>query len=415
MHSGRDGRCVLENVGEFGLLATSSRAWTTCYVGLVGQGPPRTEPVVVVAPTCRVSGQVLDSNGRAVAKAHLALMEAEGLSASFNHDLNRSAFRRLFDCLTDDHGRFEIESAPAGWRGLFRVSAAGYGHQSFEATLREGALSSFVLDAGEQPGMVRGVVLAPDGSPACDARVSLGLQTVNTDAEGRFALRELIPGESPRYSRLWGVEEPLVVATHEHFQPGVAASVTPTESEELRVQLGPPTRTLSGRVEGPAGEPLADVEVWAYDVSLFSLVGVMNFTREWDAWVAVRSDSDGRFELRGVADHPYRIFALDREACVGALSPYFEPGTQDALIVLDPGERTRGLRGRVLPSDGGSLEAASVWLLATAQVGTLGDQSIDHPEVLERVDLDADGLFEFPECAPAESVNRRGWRRSALP
>lgn len=95
-----------------------------------------------------------------------------------------------------------------------------------------------------------GIVLRPAGEPASGARVALGRQLAQCDAEGRFEL-EVLDGESA--GDLLAFESGHEPALRPAFATGLAASGEHT----VRLVLGPETLGLSGTVVGPSGQPLA--------------------------------------------------------------------------------------------------------------------------------------------------------------
>ncbi|MEO0480278.1 MAG: carboxypeptidase regulatory-like domain-containing protein [Planctomycetota bacterium] len=141
------------------------------------------------------------------------------------------------------------------------------------------------LDAAS---LIRGVVTSEvDGSPVPDAtlmvRVAKAVSKATTDAEGRFELESVSPGNRD------------VRVDHPEFRSHVESVEVPDPqgpSVELSIALDP-GRSLTGVVRGPRGEQVVGAGVSVSSGRKSERVG--------------RTDEEGRFELRGLNEGRLRL------------------------------------------------------------------------------------------------------------
>jgi len=150
------------------------------------------EPRIQLVPGVILSGQVTDAQGKGLSGARMSLVFR---SQQVGYGLRENA-------QSDANGHYEIRAVPAGYNYSVSATAKGYGRTYVRAYTADAAndhmeLESIVLQVANLD--VRGVVVDVKGKPVQDARVSCygsgqpNRQT-QTDAEGRFVIREVCAG-----------------------------------------------------------------------------------------------------------------------------------------------------------------------------------------------------------------------------
>lgn len=277
---------------------------------------------VVLQPSSRVSGRVVDAAGAPFAEAGVqAISETSGSAPGFG--LGPRA-------LSAADGSFELQDVEPG---PATVEAAANGFKTFRLsglTVPEGGALEDVELVLEPGAVVSGTVFAPDGRPAIDATLSA---TQPGDGRPRF------PGGERNRSDGWGayslsgldVGRYTVVAEHDTF--GTAA-------RDLEVTEGVLSYTLdlvfqggvdvSGQVSGPGGEPVAGAWVRLEQAS-FSFNEPQAETGE-----------DGSFVVSGVQAGKYRARA--------SKEGYAEVRSEEVTVAASPvaGLELRLARGATL-------------------------------------------------------------------
>ena len=208
---------------------------------------------LVLARAGLVRGRVVDSSGKAILSATVAIGPGFGASYALHH--------AGFAVMHSD-GSFEISHAPVGGRGL-KIQAEGFVSRFMEFVPIE---SSRATDVGsitlERAGSLSGMVLDSDGRPICDATIQAYTEAINgdrasiqTDEQGRFhlQLRALGPhrlvvapsgfepfGDDPKTAEFFSPGSKDVVIrlsqrTQMTFRVIDAFTEEPVETYELRV------------------------------------------------------------------------------------------------------------------------------------------------------------------------------------
>ncbi|MEM9380097.1 MAG: carboxypeptidase regulatory-like domain-containing protein [Planctomycetota bacterium] len=237
---------------------------------------------------------------------------------------------------------------------------------------------------------VRGRVVDDDGEPVADADVTLrswkhfdaailtGRNVSGvTDADGRFDLGGLLPGEVS----LRAVADGLRAAS-ERLGKRTADEVV--EVPEIRLCAG---RRVDGQVVWPDGTPAAEADVRVATVG-----------RSWTNAEVVRADDEGRFAFTGLGSGPWRVGAwLDHAETRKPWRAVLEPVTDGGVtLTLQEGAR---LRGVVVDDRGEPIERVRV-TATPAGSGSGGDP------VKER-SRDPEGRFEL------EGVGEGTWDLTA--
>ncbi|HEX5010018.1 MAG TPA: carboxypeptidase-like regulatory domain-containing protein [Planctomycetota bacterium] len=325
-------------------------------------------PAAAVTGTPMWHGLVLDVDGRPLAGARVGRLPMARRMSFMSHGPqpeNAALFEQALWSETGADGTFEIAwaepAAETDWALLVRhPTAVACLVACKDALAAGGDCGTLRLARG---GVLRGRVLAWDGSPAAGADVDASLQTrtvpllagdpnlivglydgllhARTDDDGRFELGGLPPAAFT-----------LAVEHLGHATLRTDAITVVPEPDvdlgDLRLQRG---NTVSGRVLDAQDRPIVGAEVRA-TASGLELVRRLEHGIHWELEKArtaqwgmgdrhdaracvVTSDADGRFELGG----------MQRATCaVLAVGPGFEPaaqddvpaGTRDLVLRLQP-------------------------------------------------------------------------------
>lgn len=298
-----DGRFALHGLEEAEFLVDASisdpassgaadapAAWS-CTVDKIAAGA--SDLVLALAAPADLAARVVDETGAPIAKFRV-LATLQGNVASGLASQSRSA--PAIDVDAPD-GRFVLRGLR---RGSWNVHAEADGYTQIDKLdpvalpQSEGELTIVLHRAGS----VAGLVLDPTGAPAARARVAVrvggasGLRAQRdrrageTDAEGRFVLDKLPPGE---------IE---LVATHDSWAASAPAAVpvrAPERSDGvvLVLRFG---GTLTGEIYDARGEPVA-----GRDVHVFSIGA--GETQQ------LTSDAAGRFQAEHLTPGNYQVVA----------------------------------------------------------------------------------------------------------
>jgi protocatechuate 3,4-dioxygenase beta subunit len=287
--------------------------------------------VVYLAPKFGVPGAVVDERGRPIAGATVVVMErtpqARGDVLSMLRDLPRTVFPVLVT-KTGADGSFRLAGLPPGTYVVVAKKPGYAGAIERAVTVAPDVSRSLRLQL-EKGCRLAGRVVRADGGPVdgipvvafCFDEVTTLFETaqaakvlVATDADGAFSLDGL------RAGIWWVVAAPPGEAIS--CPPGV--QVPKTAFLEIRLDGG---ATLSGRVTGTGGAPVADAEV------------------SCDAGVTVAqalTDRDGRYELRGLAAGTAQRLGVRAAGYCSFGEWSMDPARRaDAAFTLKPGANTR--------------------------------------------------------------------------
>ena len=210
------------------------------------------------------------------------------------------------DAVTDAQGRWTCSMMPSGYdpaRLAIRIRHADF--QPFAVyggtvTQAIGPKGTVILRRGVA---IAGRVVDREGHPIRGARVSAGatggqtdLRTVETDADGRFRLEHLPPGETVAHR------------SGEGPRPALSKIDSKAGTPPVEIKLGSP-RTIKGHVVDQRGNPIAGVHVAVDGWGGFSVL-------DWRS----ETGSDGRFQWDEAPRDPVWITAY-KEGFIDVAEP----------------------------------------------------------------------------------------------
>jgi Carboxypeptidase regulatory-like domain len=302
-------------------------------------------------PLLRVTGRVVDDEGRPVAGARVS---------SGPHE-NGCTVVNLIDPCTGKLIPDEFATSGADGRFSMEVRARVELDVTAEAPGHLPAVQSRVPAAPEQSAgielvlrrsvTVTGRVLAKDGSPAAGARIALFANPRSpeavSDAQGRFRLEGIAPGR-----QLFQAEHPKLGRALRRLEvaPGAGSlefrlDGAPEQRQAVRPEIPTGSVTsLTGRLLGVDAEHVATgiVEAQKGEESRRTEV-----TRE------------GRYRLRDLSPGEWTVTASVVGGRSAATRVLLEPGQEEALLDLEIA-RDVEIRGRVLAPDGTPAAIAAV-------------------------------------------------------
>ncbi len=295
--------------------------------------------------------------------------------------------------IVDDELRFTLDSLPAGVAHHVTYDGVLFVPAESDAEVRAGETTT--LELALQSGVrIAGRVVDPDGAPieGADMRSGWGGRKAQTDAEGRFALTGIEPGDVTLTTEVAGAAP--VESELDALEDG-----TRIDDYEIVVGAG---LALAGLVRWPDGAPASGAKV-----VVGQRVGADERFRYWDLVdLETETDAEGRFEIAGLETKRFDVVATARprpqdlgpdpprrpqdwSARVEDVGP-----SRDLVLALGPG---LSLRGRVVDDLGAPLSRFTVE--ATPQDDEDEDEQ---PGIVRHLDADVsksfrsnDGTFEL--------------------
>jgi RNA polymerase sigma factor (sigma-70 family) len=347
-------------------------------------------------PGFRASGRVLGPDGEDVEDAYVAAVATGGEPGLSRLDWIASRTRA--------DGRFELQPLRRDLRHALIVRKEGLSTRIYDFPAAEAELD--LVELGDlrlsRPASLGGVVVGADGKPAPGAR--LGLKGWNADRTRFSGAAEALPvgylgdwavASDPRgrfvFTDLAGGSYDLTLVAAGWPARSIAIALEPGERrEDLRLEL-PSGSSITGRVVGPAGEPLAGARV-----SVRLLRRVHAPTR-----------ADGSFELGGLAPGRYTLVAFPPDPLPAGALPLapavaseVPAGASGVLLALSARDFVEGF---VLAANGDPVEHALV--SATGEL---------EPAV-EAALTDAEGRFRLEVVPQGARLDLRARRTEPAP
>ena len=285
--------------------------------------------------------------------------------------------------VSDLHGRFRIETAPA--LPETSVASASQLYDPAEVPAHVDDPGQVVLRLDYRADYLTGRVFGPANNPLA-ARVVLGSRRTDAHPEtGEFTLdlRWFAP-----------LDEPLVASA-----PGFAPEVREGVGERflelgrrhppLTLQLRPAGR-IAGRVLGPSGSPVPDAHVSVLDATeAYGEYAEAHASPR--GMLTVPVEADGSFLLDGLAHKRYTLAAVDPATLV-RVERELSPDRDDVVLRLPALSLQRTVQGRLSYLDGSPATGFSV----SAFVELPGRPGEDH-RFARRVNVAEDGGFLIEE------------------
>lgn len=331
-------------MGRIAFLGSRCLAILSLFLVTAGAAPaPPAEPLVL-------SGQVVDASSRKPIPGALVRAPADS-------DTSVRA---------DAEGRFQV-AAPGRRRFDLEVLAPGYLPKKAVITRPQLVSRKIGTLALARAGKLRGKVVDPQGRPVAGADVVAILQgalgarafsasdpvadRATADPQGRFELPRVRPEQTYeiRASRAGA------------FPAAQRATVgdPAAQPRDLTLVLAP-TRAARGKVQDPAGQPIADAEV-AVRPALRPGASPSGATEE----PTVRSDPQGIFSIPEAPAAEIELSVRKRGYAPAFLPAIrIDPGTGPAdlgVVTLRPGAK---LAGRVVDPRGQTVSGAEIFTLA---------------------------------------------------
>jgi Carboxypeptidase regulatory-like domain len=358
--SGPDGETLTGPGGEFILDGLSPGAPVTLRASHKGYAP-RTLPgiiapspgplTIVLRPSLRIAGRVVDESGEPVAGAAILVSEESpgtALTAGTQSDVQ---------------GRFALEDLKPGKVRLAAFST-GFLRTVLDAlTLQPGEAVEDLEVVLRRGATIEGRVLAPDGSPAPGAKVTLEVKDRGS-AFGMAGQPEAVTDEEGQY-RLDGVPEGAHTVTAR--KDGSLPTRKDIEARaganrlDLRLEGG---SEVSGWIVSAEG-PVHRANVFLMPVE--ARPGTGSFTST--------SEPDGAFRFEAVADGRYRL-SVEKQGYATVSPPEDVRIAGAPLTGLEVRlDRGGAVAGRLLGLDSRDAPQAQVWATMPnrpGQTGTVG-------------------------------------------
>jgi hypothetical protein len=387
--SGPEGETLTGPEGEFTVDGLPSGAPVTLRASHRGYAPstlpgiivPSPEPLkIILRPSLRITGRVVDESGEPVAGASVLLSEETAIQLTTGGQ-------------SDAQGRFALEDLKPGKLRLAALAPGflrtdmdgltlepGGGVENLEVALRRGAT-------------IEGRVLAPDGSPAPGAKVALVLEGRGS-AFGMAGRPEAVADEEGQY-RLEGVAE------GPHAVTAAKGGSLPTRKDlEVRAGVNRLDLRLEGGFEVSGWIVSAEGPVHRASVSLIPVEaqpGAGSFTSA--------SGPDGAFRFEAVAAGRYHL-SVEKQGFSTASPPEDLQVAAAPLTGLEIRlERGGAVTGRLLGLDLRDAPQAQVWAATPGRPGQTGTVG---PDGRYRIEGLTSGEWMVAATVPAKGREARG-------
>jgi hypothetical protein len=244
---------------------------------------------------------------------------------------------------SDAGGRFRFDRLKDEDGALITITAPGFAkYRQVIANLRPG--KAVYVDAElETAGRLRGTVRDEAMQPIAGASVhalrsdkllqgllggGLAYDRTRTDANGEFVLDHLAAGPYRVEARVKG------------WPPQLKHEVELAPGQEMAGVdfVVDPGAALTGRVVDASGAPVAEASVQAVEPP--SLTDLLSFTRMMQADKPIKTDAEGRFEIRGLTKAKHTVTASADHHVEAKLTDVMPGGDPITLVLGTPGSIT---------------------------------------------------------------------------
>jgi hypothetical protein len=287
---------------------------------------------LVAAPAVRVGGRVVDDQGSGLAGASVTYSVDDRLLRSFPLPLDRTSRPRL-QVESSEGGDFTFDALPVVPGAALAATLAGHAPGEVPVPDHDRDDLAVVLARERAADLaVQGHVLLPDGTPAEGATVGYHFHETRSGPDGAFTLPH-DPDVDPDVA-LGAALAGLRPAVVEAFGARIAEAL-PLAPLPIELRLGGEALAITGRIVDAEGTPLADWSVAIRGgVRLSHGMFPPPLVETMTGPDSVGTDPDGRFELTGLLDREYVVWAYDRESLLAVESAGpVRAGTSDLELV----------------------------------------------------------------------------------
>jgi RNA polymerase sigma factor (sigma-70 family) len=361
--------------------------------------------LLVVARCVDPAGTVVDDDGRPL--EGVSIEPRAGRLLDFPVVIDRTDPFRHPSALTNDAGLFAFKGLPAGFATL-RLEKKGFEPLIHHVGQESGPEEHFVLHRLEE-GMhvLSGIVLDHEGGIVPEALVGFGPNRTHTDRWGEFRLEfhadKISEGGVDLFAAKPGFETRVIA--------GFGAQAEDLDNPCLEIRFAGPALTITGRLLDGEGNPLcgSGISLWKEEfLSDFSSAEGFAVADEEvqpgdivGRRAVAKTDEDGKFTLRGLADRCYRLRILDFEKGFAMTSGPVRAGARNVEIRIPPDAFIEKLTGVVVTRQGEPVAGAEV--LATVQ--TVDNSSCNSWYRIKVATTAGDGSFEMTHVCRLDQVH----------
>lgn len=323
--------------------------WIALTHCLQNVGPADAIVDLLVAPRVRVRGVIVDDDGRPINRVNFLRSDRPTLEQRLARPLVGATFARAGD-FTGPDGTFTLDTAYVS--GAY-IAAYRDGFEQTSVELPQERDATVRITMKRLPGtFLRGHVVTSDGRVPPRASVTLGIDGIACDFDGRF---ELALDRKNSMTRMRAV-----AAGH---LPGEVERPASGWPSDIEIRLGGAPLTIAGVVQDANGKSLEGVRIALVDPTPMGCKEFMYTPLEEmlsGTSAPIVTDADGRFEVGGLVARAYALDVLDPRTLLGTQVAATPAGTRDVVVRLPTRSLLSNVRGRVVTPDGNAVVGAQL-------------------------------------------------------